>query len=199
MKKKHQILIAEPSEIVTNGIKNSLTTSNINAVITTCYTLSETLMLPEHKSFDLIIVNPVILNNNYNKFFEKFQKTSILGIITSYYEREICKRFEDCIFLNDKTEILINIIKKNLITQEENRVVENTPLLTGREKDVLKLLVLGGSNKEIAQKLHISIHTVITHRKNISAKLKIKSTAAMAIYAVANNIIDIDNSLSLIK
>ena len=54
-------------------------------------------------------------------------------------------------------------------------------------------------NKEIAEELFISIHTVVTHRKNITNKLGIKSTAEMAIYDVANNIIDINESLKLIK
>lgn len=63
----------------------------------------------------------------------------------------------------------------------------------------MKLLAIGKSNKEIADELYISIHTVVTHRKNITNKLGIKSAAAMAIYAVANNIIDLNDSLNLIK
>ena len=46
------------------------------------------------------------------------------------------------------------------------------------------------SNKEIASHLFISIHTVITHRRNISRKLQIHSLAGLTLYAIANNLID---------
>ena len=64
--------------------------------------------------------------------------------------------------------------------------------LTAREKDVLNLVALGHSNKEIADKLFISIHTVISHRKNITEKLGIKSISGLTVYAMLNKIIDTD-------
>jgi DNA-binding CsgD family transcriptional regulator len=66
-------------------------------------------------------------------------------------------------------------------------------MLTDRETDVLKLLVEGNANKEIADKLNISTHTVISHRKNISQKTGIKSVSGLTIYAVVKNIINIDS------
>lgn len=62
--------------------------------------------------------------------------------------------------------------------------------LSLREKDVLKLVALGHTNKEIAEALFISIHTVISHRKNITEKLGIKSISGLTVYAILNNIID---------
>lgn len=64
--------------------------------------------------------------------------------------------------------------------------------LTAREKDVLKLVALGHSNKVIAEKLFISIHTVISHRKNITEKTGIKSISGLTVYAILNNLIDTD-------
>lgn len=63
--------------------------------------------------------------------------------------------------------------------------------LSIREKEVLVEVVNGLSNKEIAEKLFISVHTVITHRKNISRKLNIHSSAGLTIYAIANKLIDL--------
>ena len=60
--------------------------------------------------------------------------------------------------------------------------------LSGREKEVLHLLVEGKINKEIADELCISINTVITHRKNITAKTGIKSVSGLSIYALMNGI-----------
>jgi DNA-binding CsgD family transcriptional regulator len=65
--------------------------------------------------------------------------------------------------------------------------------LTSREIEVLRLLAMGNSNKEIAAKLFISTHTVISHRKNISEKLSIRSASGLTVYAVLNNYIDTSN------
>ncbi|MGI1671533.1 MAG: response regulator transcription factor [Neptuniibacter sp.] len=62
--------------------------------------------------------------------------------------------------------------------------------LTKREKDVLKLLAEGNSNKEIARGLDISVRTVETHRQNIKAKLDIHTAAGLARYAIEHNLID---------
>lgn len=64
-------------------------------------------------------------------------------------------------------------------------------ILSDREKEVIACLVQGMSNKEIADKLYISVYTVMTHRRNISRKLNIHSSAGLTIYAIVNNLIDI--------
>ncbi len=61
--------------------------------------------------------------------------------------------------------------------------------LTQREMAVLKLIVEGCINKEIADRLNISINTVLTHRKNITAKLGIKSVSGLSVYALMNGIV----------
>ena len=68
-----------------------------------------------------------------------------------------------------------------------------TEELSDREKDVLIQVVRGLSNKEIADVLCISTHTVITHRKNIAHKLNIHSSAGLTIYAIVNKLIDINS------
>lgn len=68
--------------------------------------------------------------------------------------------------------------------------VEGTEAISEREKEIIVCLVQGMSNKEIAAQLFISVHTVITHRRNISRKLQIHSLAGLTIYAIANNLID---------
>lgn len=70
--------------------------------------------------------------------------------------------------------------------------------LSDREKDVLVEVVNGLSNKEIADKLFISVHTVITHRKNIARKLNIHSTAGLTIYAIVNKLINVEKFDQLI-
>lgn len=63
-------------------------------------------------------------------------------------------------------------------------------LLSPREIEVLVLLTKGLINKEIAEKLNISLTTVISHRKNITEKLGIKSVSGLAIYAVMHGYVE---------
>jgi len=67
-----------------------------------------------------------------------------------------------------------------------------TEELSERERDVLIQIVRGLSNKEIADVLCISMHTVISHRKNITRKLNIHSTAGLTIYAIVNKLVDLN-------
>ena len=71
--------------------------------------------------------------------------------------------------------------------------ITNTHDLSAREIEVLKLITKGFINKEIAEKLNISLTTVISHRKNITEKLGIKSVSGLTIYAVMNGYIEADS------
>ena len=70
---------------------------------------------------------------------------------------------------------------------------ENGEALSDREKDVIIGVVQGLQNKEIADRLNISVHTVITHRRNIARKLQIHSPAGLTIYAIVNGLVDISS------
>lgn len=66
-------------------------------------------------------------------------------------------------------------------------------LLSAREIEVLILVVKGFINKEIADRLNISLTTVISHRKNITEKLGIKSVSGLTIYAVMHGYVEADS------
>lgn len=68
---------------------------------------------------------------------------------------------------------------------------EHTTPLSERECEVLRLVVKGLLNKEIADVLKISINTVITHRRNITSKLGMRSASALTIYAVTHGLAEI--------
>ena len=75
--------------------------------------------------------------------------------------------------------------------------VENNKGLSSREINVLREVVYGYTNKEIADHLHISLNTVLTHRKNITAKLGIKTVPGLTFYAIMNGVISGDEIPSL--
>jgi len=80
------------------------------------------------------------------------------------------------------------IIKSFLSEQTKDTDTE----LTRREIEVLQLVTKGHSNKEIADQLFVSIHTIISHRKNISEKTGIKSASGLTMYAILKKIIDMN-------
>jgi DNA-binding NarL/FixJ family response regulator len=61
--------------------------------------------------------------------------------------------------------------------------------LSGREKEILQLIAESNSNKEIADKLHISVKTAETHRNNIMRKLDIHDAVGLTRYAIENGLI----------
>lgn len=76
---------------------------------------------------------------------------------------------------------------------QQHNLPQDCETLSERERDVLVQIVKGLSNKEIADVLCISVHTVITHRKNITRKLNIHSTAGLTIYAIVNQLVDLNS------
>ena len=66
-------------------------------------------------------------------------------------------------------------------------------LLSAREKEIIVGVVKGLTNKQIAERLFISAHTVITHRRNIAAKLQIHSPAGLTIYAIVNKLVELND------
>lgn len=99
---------------------------------------------------------------------------------------------EDYIFV-PAIRLLEKRIKEDGVSNRLSDLIKPTEggeALSEREREIIVCLVQGMSNKEIANQLFISVHTVITHRKNIARKLQIRSVAGLTIYAIANNLID---------
>jgi DNA-binding NarL/FixJ family response regulator len=81
-------------------------------------------------------------------------------------------------------------IRQNIHAEESDDEHES---LSTREREIVVCVVQGLTNKEIADQLCLSIHTVITHRRNISRKLQIHSSAGLTIYAIVNKLVDIND------
>lgn len=101
---------------------------------------------------------------------------------------------EDEIFI-PAIRILEQKVKEEDVSSKISHMISTktstSEAISEREKEVIICLVQGMSNKEIADKLFISINTVITHRRNIVRKLQIHSLAGLTIYAIVNNLIDL--------
>lgn len=116
----------------------------------------------------------------------KTAKFTIIGLTGK--QQQIKSAFFDSLFsIYEPTSQLVNIISEFF---SKNKLDETDDELTIREKEVLRLIALGFTNKTIAEKLFISAHTVISHRKNITEKLGIKSIPGLTVYAIIQNIVN---------
>lgn len=95
------------------------------------------------------------------------------------------------ISLFDSPSLICYKVNEALNSLAATQAKEPETELSRRETEVLQLVCKGYSNKEIADQLFVSIHTVISHRKNISEKTGIKSASGLTMYAILKKIIDI--------
>ena len=194
------IAVIEPSDIVFEGLSNLLLKSGKDIHIYRLCNPSEITTLQMKIPYNLAIVNPAIFQNRTAEF-RKLKKEnpgiSWIGLIYSLFDEKLINSFNDYFTISDAPEMIIRKIETTLncdtLTDNEQNV------LTERETEVLIYLVKGFSQKEIADLLNISTHTVNSHRKNISDKTGIKSLSGLAIYAITKKIIPIDYTMLINK
>ena len=135
------------------------------------------------------IKNLIIKYYPSNNVSQKDATYLLIHVMSDLWHTE--QDFADHCAIED--EILRPALSQVSVEQPSQSNTQDTDALSERERDVLIQVVNGLSNKEIADKLFISIHTVMTHRKNITRKLNIHSTAGLTIYAIVNKLINIDS------
>ncbi|MDR0422881.1 MAG: LuxR C-terminal-related transcriptional regulator [Proteiniphilum sp.] len=190
------IAILEPSKIICEGLQAILHRSEMNCLIYRPETLEELAGIFESSSVDILIVNPVLFINR-EKEIRKIRKShpflSIACIDSGMMYRPLVPA--DITFsLCDSPEHIVHALyrlNKKRRSLPDGRDGEET--LTKREIEVLTGLVSGMLNKEIAEALSISIHTVVRHRKNIGMKTGIRSQSGLTIYAISKKIISIED------
>ena len=196
-KKLVNIIIVEASHIIYEGILSILTNTGQLLNVLHAENLSELQLLTAKTKTDLIIINPVLLQNlikDFQSLKKELINTQWIGIVYTVTDVHLLSLFDGIVYINDPPNKIITTIQKLLLSQQHSdNQNQKQETLSEREIDVLKLLVSGNANKEIADKLNISTNTVISHRKNISQKTGIKSVPGLTIYAVVNNIITIDD------
>jgi DNA-binding NarL/FixJ family response regulator len=186
------IIIIHSSEIIRKGLA-AIIRSFFSVEILQLENLHDLHSYQKMKNHSLVIILQNTGQNN-NDLLQTLQKYNQVKLI-EFYSPDTNKHplpVDSIQAVNPDTsaleiqEIISNCWKS---AEKTSRMLENDEL-TYREKEVLRLVALGYSNKIIADKLFISIHTVISHRKNISEKTGIKSISGLTVYAILNNFID---------
>ena len=145
---------------------------------------------------EMLIVNPTFGDYfDVNKFREETagKKIRLIALVSSFVDASLLTKYDESISIFDDLDILSKKIHGllNLASGEEE--LDNQETLSQREKEIVICVVKGMTNKEIAENLFLSIHTVITHRRNISKKLQIHRAAALTIYAIVNKLVTLND------
>ena len=194
MKSDNKIIIVEPSPIVSAGLASYFDDTKQVSIVSQLDRIDR--MEEKFAAYnpDILIINPLLIaydsNEQFLKICRDFSNVIPVALVSTYVDAGILKQFKDVIEINDSKQKVVtkifNLLNDNKLTQDKPESVE----LSNRETDVLIALVKGMTNKEISDKLFISVHTVITHRKNIIRKTGIKSVSGLTVYALLNNLVD---------
>ncbi|MBC8602103.1 response regulator transcription factor [Parabacteroides acidifaciens] len=153
------------------------------------YPTFEALSTSGNDTFDYYFTNSTLFVLNADFFLPRRSKTMVLIDGT---EGEGGLSTTNHITIKAPKEIIIEQLEQLFAGDSSCYPGENNKDLSIRETDVLQLIVKGSTNKEIADKLNISLNTVLTHRKNITTKLGIKTVSGLTFYAIMNGIISGD-------
>jgi len=186
------IAILEPSDIINEGLTNILLKNECHFFIYRVFSLDELSILCVKEQISIIVLNPQLIINKTNEFTRlkrTFNHISWIALVYSFYDNDLLSKFHDTINITDSFEIISNKLSQTI----EKRISSGTKHedLSEREIEVLIQLISGFSNKEIADKLNISIHTVISHRKNIIEKTGIRSLPGLTIFAISKKIMQL--------
>ena len=194
MKSDNKIIIVEPSPIVSAGLVSYFDDCKQISIVSQLDRIDRVEEKLAAYNPDILIINPLLIAYDFNEQFLKicrdFSNVIPVALVSTYVDAGILKQFKDVIEINDSKHKVVskifNLLNDNNLDQDKPESVE----LSNRETDVLVALVTGLTNKEISDRLFISVHTVITHRKNIIRKTGIKSVSGLTVYALLNNLVD---------
>ena len=191
--KINKIVIAEPSPIVAAGLLRffeDLNQIQVVSVVDNIDDLNDKMIV--HNP-DMLIVNPIMLGYTNNNAFKQINHISpdciCIALVTTFVDKSLLRYFKEIIELSDNKQKVNNKIF-NLLNNDDAASQNESVDLSNRETDVLVCVAKGMTNKDISDMLNISVHTVITHRKNIVKKTGIKSVSGLTVYALLNNLVE---------
>lgn len=189
--KTYRIVIVEPYSIIAQGLRlmiDDIKGFEVSAII------ADSHYMERIASFrpDIVVINPTVLDmkkrGEIDELTAKVPQAALVALVYQFVDPEILKCFKATIDISDSREKITVKLRQLLDAGEPS--TESTEL-SEREKEILVAVAKGYTNKSIAEQYHLSIHTVITHRKNLTRKTGIKSVSGLTVYAILNNLIDI--------
>lgn len=191
-----RIAIAETSVIIRSGLALALKRlPNLKILPTELLSIEALNDCLRSQYPDILIVNPTFGDYfDVGRFREETAGKGIrlVALVSSFIDSSLLSKYDDSVSIFDNLESLATKINRLQDIQPEEES-DSQELLSQREKEIVICVVKGMTNKEIAENLFLSIHTVITHRRNISKKLQIHSAAGLTIYAIVNKLVELSD------
>ena len=186
------IAIITSSEIIAAGL--SATLQRLRALPIgdiTHITPTKAIQTIPAKAPRLIIIDPLSLSTEtVAALRDSMPATTVWVAINSCaMPADVTRIYDYTLSIYDNTLSLSDIISK---LGSDPADTEDAKILSQREKEVVVGIVKGLSNKEIAAEMHVSVNTVMTHRRNITSKLQIHSAAGLTIYAIVSKLVRLD-------
>ena len=189
---RNRVIICEASEMISIGlaeIVDGMAQFDVVARLDNPEHLSEKITALDA---NLLVIDPMLLGFQNKDFLSQLGKEHpnvvVIALVSSCLDHTMLTPYNGIIEINDTRSKIIS--KMNEFVQSEATKNTDDVELSKRETDVLVAVAKGMMNKEIADQMNISIHTVISHRKNITRKTGIKSVSGLTVYALLNNLID---------
>ena len=194
MGRRVHIVIAEPSIIIRSGFSSVLKRiPALNIDVAEIGNLSSLPTQLRRYRPDILIVTPMLFGAfslSQIKSDADVPQLKVVALLMALANNDILKQYDECFSVNDSPEVIREKLNR-LVNSEEKRV--NRQELSSREKEIIGCVVKGLTNKQIADLLCLSTHTIMTHRRNIANKLQIHSPAGLTIYAIVNKIVEIND------
>jgi DNA-binding NarL/FixJ family response regulator len=188
-----RIAIIEPSTIVFAGIQSIIERMQIADTIYHITELDTIVQKIATIRPDIIIVNTAVFgfhkHLSIKSIFKDCADISIIAFVSQYTDSQFLKQFDEIIDIYDDVQSISAKIRYVIEHDMPEPSDTDATELSEREQEVLIAVIKGLINKEIASSLNISIHTVMSHRKNITRKTGIKSVSGLTMYALFNNLI----------
>lgn len=141
---------------------------------------------------DLVLLDPAIFpvmrRASIRTTYPALQEMVLVALCHGPTDEELLQEFDGAINLYD-SPAQIHRKLKHALESDARPVPSGNGELTEREREILVAVARGKTNREIAESSCISIHTVISHRKNITRKTGIKTIAGLTLYALLHNMI----------
>ncbi len=190
---KIHIVIAEVSPVLSSGFSQCLRRlPGVQTNVIEVKTLDDLTDCVRGRTPDVVLVNPTFGGMFHPaQFRAEFigRDFKIVAIEIGKLSKQATALYDEVMSVIDDTETISRKFKELCLNSGDAHEGKDT--LSQREKEIISLVVKGLTNQEIADKLFLSIHTVITHRRNIARKLEIHSATGLTIYAIVNKIVDI--------
>ena len=203
------VFVADSNVIIREGLKSIVTQVPGVEIVGESENSGELIAMLLNKTPDVLFINyasPLMLESDVQLIMNTMPSVKVIGIterpdrvsVQKYIQNNIdghllyscdTEEIHDCMKYVLRNEKFFCGKVLEVMNSDNQKTFKCEGIrLSKREIEVIEFVAKGLSNKEIAEEMFLSVHTILTHRKNLMNKLGLKNTAGLVVYAVQNGI-----------